>query len=186
MRLTFRPLPAWPHVDHANRRRSATFKAPYEATLRELEREIESLGGKEVVIGVVVPESEIRFDGSLKGAPSRVQGLRHSGVELSFEVKKGRLVYASDVFDDWTDNLRGIRLGLEALRAVNRYGISEGGEQYAGYLQLPSGGPDADRGLRLVESAGGLTQALMKHHPDHGGAAADFADVQAYRKRAGF
>lgn len=44
-----------------------------------------------------------------------------------------RLVYATDVCDFWQHNVRSIALGLEALRAVDRYGISRRGEQYAGF-----------------------------------------------------
>lgn len=44
-----------------------------------------------------------------------------------------RLVYATDVCDLWQHNVRSVALGLEALRAVDRYGISRRGEQYAGF-----------------------------------------------------
>jgi hypothetical protein len=33
----------------------------------------------------------------------------------------------------WQDNLRAVALGLEALRRVERYGIAQRGEQYAGW-----------------------------------------------------
>ncbi len=52
-----------------------------------------------------------------------------------------RLVYATDCCDFWQHNVRSIALGLEALRAVDRYGISRRGEQYAGFrAALTSGG----------------------------------------------
>ncbi len=44
-----------------------------------------------------------------------------------------RLVYATDACEFWQHNVRSIALGLEALRAVDRYGISRRGEQYAGF-----------------------------------------------------
>lgn len=44
-----------------------------------------------------------------------------------------RLVYATDVCEYWQHNVRSIALGLESLRAVDRYGISKRGEQYAGF-----------------------------------------------------
>ena len=44
-----------------------------------------------------------------------------------------RLVYATDCCVFWQHNLRSIALGLEALRAVDRYGISRRGQQYAGF-----------------------------------------------------
>lgn len=44
-----------------------------------------------------------------------------------------RLVYATDCCEFWQHNVRSIALGLQALRAVDRYGISRRGEQYAGF-----------------------------------------------------
>lgn len=44
-----------------------------------------------------------------------------------------RLVYATDACVLWRHNVRSIALGLEALRAVDRFGISRRGEQYAGF-----------------------------------------------------
>jgi hypothetical protein len=87
----------------------------------------------------------------------------------------------------WRDNLRAIVLGLRALRAVSRYGITEGiGEQYAGFAQLTAGGPDPERGRRLVQDRfnGSVAVALRATHPDTRDDAysdRDFADVQAYR-----
>lgn len=51
-----------------------------------------------------------------------------------------RLVYATDTCVLWQHNVRSIALGLEALRAVDRYGITKRGEQYAGFTgALPAG-----------------------------------------------
>lgn len=181
MRATFRPLPAWPYA--AQPRRAATYKVSYSRTLQDLEHEIEVLRGRELIIGVVTDESQIRIDGAIRADAK----IGHPGVEVSFEVPDGRrLTFHTDVHGgyttSWQDNLRAIALGLEALRAVARYGITSGvGEQYAGFAQLSAGGPDAERGKALVARAGGVTAALKAHHPDHGGEARDFADVQAYR-----
>lgn len=82
-------------------------------------------------------------------------------------------------------NLHAIALGLEALRAVDRHGITSSAEQYAGFAQLTAGGPDPLRGKRLVDEYGSLPEALKRSHPDHGGSAAAFADVQAYRTSIG-
>ncbi len=40
---------------------------------------------------------------------------------------------------DWQHNVRAIALTLEALRAVDRYGATETGQQYAGFKALPAG-----------------------------------------------
>lgn len=177
MRPTIRPLPTWPYP--RQRKRYASFRVTYGRTLTDLEYEIVQLKGSEVILGLVVDERDVRLDGQLRADAN----VRHSGVELSFELPdRRRLVFHTDVHHDWKDNLRAIALGLEALRAVQRYGITTGiGEQYAGFAMLPPGGPDPERGRVLVEAAGGIVQALKKHHPDHGGDPRNFVDVQAYR-----
>jgi hypothetical protein len=58
---------------------------------------------------------------------------------VAFESKHSPLKYATDVFDHWHANLRAIALGLEALRKVERYGITQRGEQYTGFRALGSG-----------------------------------------------
>jgi hypothetical protein len=54
-----------------------------------------------------------------------------------------RLVYATDACEDWRHNIRSIALGLEALRAVDRYGISRRGQQYAGFRAALTSGASA-------------------------------------------
>lgn len=184
MNLTFRPLPAWPYPPQKGR--PDLFKASYSRTLEDLEREINALHGDEVIIGLVVSPDQIRLDGRMR-ADARVG---HPGVELSFEVPDGRrLVFHTDVHsgyaDSWQSNLRAIALGLEALRAVDRYGITSTAEQYAGFLQLETSAPSVERGRQLVEQAGSVKAALLENHPDHGGDPRRFADVQAYRSAAG-
>jgi hypothetical protein len=180
MNYTFRPLPLWPYpATPEERRRSRwTFRADWRDTMALLSDEIRRLDGSSVVIGAGFHDGDIRLDGMPR---ANARPLVHPGVEVSFDTKFGRLVYATDVCEDWHHNVRSIALGLEALRAVDRYGITRHHEQYTGWLQLPSGGPDPDRGRLLVERAGDVRKALMAHHPDHGGDPRDFADVQAYR-----
>lgn len=174
-------MPVWPHPATPNRRSRWTFKAGWQDTLNLLEYELDRLNGREVVIGGGWREQDIRLDG-LPRSDAREPAF--PGVEISFEIKGGRrLAYATDVCQTWQHNVRSIALGLEALRAVDRFGITRHGEQYAGFAQLTAGGPDPDRGRRLVEDAGGMRQALMRHHPDQGGDQRDFVDVDAYRKQ---
>jgi hypothetical protein len=53
------------------------------------------------------------------------------------------------VFFDWRDNVRAIALGLEALRTVDRYGITHKAEQYTGVKALGQG-TGVDEGVRRV------------------------------------
>lgn len=185
MDVTFRPLPRWPYPEQAHR--PATYQSTYSATLQKLEYEISRLKGSELIIGVVTDPTQIRLDGRMR-ADAKVNA---PGVEVSFEVPSGeRLVFHTDVHsgyvNSWQDNLRAIALGLEALRAVSRYGITTGlGQQYAGFLRLETSAPSAERGRLLVDEAGGVREALKRHHPDQGGDPHRFADVQAYRQLGG-
>lgn len=179
MRLTFRPLPDWPHPVTTNRS-SGRFKATYSKTLMLLEHELVNLHAHGVVVGAGFRESDLRLDGTPR-ADRRQAPYIHPGVELSFDSKHGHLTYATDEFHDWQDNLRAIALSLEALRAVDRYGVSKRGQQYAGWAQLAAGGPDAERGRVLVERAGGMIEAMKRYHPDLGGTDRDMVDVLAFR-----
>jgi|GEM_PF-6413242 len=183
MQVTFRPLPVWPHKP--SQRRSSQFATPYPRTLDQLEREIGYLGGRDVVIGIGLEAYDIRQDG-MPRANARPVG--HPGVEVSFDTKAyGRLSYATDQFYDWRDNVRAVVLSLEALRAVERYGVSKG-RQYAGFNLLAAGPSSEDLGRQLVERYGGIPEALRATHPDTGAAehtAADFQAVMAFRKAAG-
>lgn len=183
MRATWRPLAVWQYPP-ARRLVGARLRASWDVVMDRLEDEIGRVKGSDVVIGVVVDESQIGFSGNLK-AGGRTR-FAHRGVEVSFDTpKRGRLVFHTDAYDDVTANLRAIGLGLEALRAVDRHGITSTDEQYAGFAAIGPGGPDPARGKTLVDRWGSVAEALKRTHPDHGGDPQQFADVQAYRTAIG-
>lgn len=181
MQVTFRPLPTWPHKPTASRQ-YARFDTPYHRTLDLLEREVRALGGRDVVMGVGLSEHDIRLDGQPR-ANARAFG--HPGVEVSFDSRDhGRQTFATDQYLDWQDNVRAIALSLEALRAVERWGVSKG-RQYAGFAQLTAGPGKEERGRQLVARYGSVTAALRATHPDTGGESAsesDFDAVMAIRR----
>jgi hypothetical protein len=175
MYVTFRPLPTWPHKP-TTQRRSSQFKTSYPRTLDLLEREVEALGGRDITMGVGLTESDIRKDGQPRAG---ARAMFHPGVELSFDSRDyGRLAYATDAFDDWQDNVRAIALSLEALRAVERYGVSKG-RQYTGFALLAAGPGLEEQGRQLVERYGSLKEALRHTHPDTGDANVTTRDYQA-------
>lgn len=181
--FAFRPITTWPGGLTRSRRRSP-FGAAYSSTLELLHREVDHLVARRldpVVIQLALSDDDIRRDG-LPRAHARPE---HPGVILSFTSQYGPLRYATDVFTDWQSNLRAIALGLESLRRVDRYGITKGGEQYAGWRALEAGGTDEgrlERGRRLISEHGGVAQALHATHPDHGGDPEDLQAVLAARE----
>lgn len=117
------------------RHRRSMFDTAWSKTERTLLVEIGHLNGRDVIIEVDVTELEIRNDGRIRAnaRPST------PGVRVAFTSKHGPLTYATDQFNHWQDNVRAIALGLMALRAVDRYGITKNAEQYAGYKAIGAG-----------------------------------------------
>lgn len=201
MRYETRPLVAWTDPETKVRRSTSRFRASWQDTLEFLSAEIEKVGGKEpVVIQVDVTEGDIRLDGMLR-ANARVG---HPGVIVSFDSQFGPLRYATDAYEkdwaggmpSWQGNLRAIALTLEALRAIDRWGVSKRGEQYTGWKALPATTgvtfPSADEALRWMREKSGDTGSLRstrlayrdlarKYHPDAGGDAAEWERLQAAR-----
>jgi hypothetical protein len=179
MRATWSPLPVWPYPPRPSQ--VDRFDSTWDATLDKLELEISRVDGDDVVIGVVASADAISMSGALRYRSK----VTYPGAEVSFFKGAGRVTFHTDAYGSLQSNLRAIALGLEALRAVDRYGITSSGEQYAGFAALGPGGPDPLRGKRLVDEYGSIAEALKKTHPDQGGSAAAFADVQAYRQSIG-
>lgn len=147
--FTFRPIERWP-VPFTKTRRRSPFSASYGKTLKDLDREVEHLGVRQAVIQAAVSLSDIRNDGFLYAGARPA----HPGIILAFESKKtGPMSMPCDTFIDWQDNLRGISLSLTALRAIDRYGVTQRAEQYRGWSQLPPPGGLATPPPMTVEAA---------------------------------
>lgn len=200
--FTFRPISTWPGVLTKDRVGSP-FKATYEQTLRLLEFELAQLDARNVVLELDLGESDLRLD----GMPRAHAKPGHPGVVVSFDSRYGPLRYATDLYADsnvwrkenrssvavpgWQSNLRAIALGLEALRKVDRYGITRRGEQYTGWKTLTQGSEEpmtVAEALLFIATHSGMTPAEVKVskaqayrlaakalHPDHGGNEAGFA-----------
>jgi hypothetical protein len=111
------------------------FATTWSITERQLLSEVRHLRGRDLVLELDVLEGAIRLDGKLYANAE----VASPGVRIAFESMHGPLTYATDRFTTWQDNVRAIALGLEALRKVDRYGITRHGEQYTGWKALPSG-----------------------------------------------
>lgn len=216
MRLLFRPLGEWPRPKTTHPDRSP-FTNGWSDTVTLLEREIGYLIVKskpEVLIQVDAPEGAMRLDGGIR-ADARVN---FHGVIISFESKFGPQSFMCDKYNmanwanrgdsPWKDNARAIALGLEALRKVDRYGITDSGQQYTGWKALGSGIPMPAAQMTVEEAAAVLhaaaepesyevpvehlignpkainlayRTAAKHHHPDSGGDPAKFKRITEAR-----
>lgn len=174
----------------------------WSGTMDLLERELRFLGAKNILLQMQVEARDIRNDGWIK-ANARPSG---PGVILTFDSKYGPLSYPCDTFRDWQTNVRAVALALEALRKVDRYGVTRRGEQYTGFGQLPPAGgtsrtisaeaaalvvvclsgyeDDADEDVPKVLADRESFQwhyreAAKNTHPDAGGSTEAFQNLQA-------
>ncbi len=118
----------------------------YKRTLRELKVELQHLRVTQAWLQVVLAggEADLRADGQLRSRAKIIS----PGVALTVEtIDYGRLVYSCDQHEgrwsndppDWQINLRAITIGLHDLRRLERYGVADRGQQYAGFRELGAG-----------------------------------------------
>jgi hypothetical protein len=156
----------WPgELRSFSERKGSPFQADWAKTMTHLEYELGRLEASDVVLETAHSRDDVRMDGSVKTNATPL----HPGVILSFDSMHGPLRYFTDAYNAWRANVRAIGLGLEALRAVDRYGISGRGEQYTGFARLMAAKlamtPDRARAV-IAETAGLDRGALVKADPD--------------------
>lgn len=165
-RYEIRPLVGWTGKTTRERRPASTFRAAWSDTLDLLGRETLLLGARLVVIQVDVTAGEIRLDGMLR-ANARVGS---PAVKVAFESKHGPLTYATDEYGHWQANVRAIALSLQALRAVDRYGVSKSGEQYRGWTAIGAKAAEdemtPDEAARVLADAAGVSPEPLRGHHD--------------------
>lgn len=148
VRLIWKPITRWPREQTVNRewspfrsRRGNDYRRPeigWTETRVDLDRELRALNVTEAVVQLALTDRDIRIDGEIRANAK----LAHPGVILTCTAPgKGVLTFACDKWESWQANIRGITKGLEALRLLDRYGITTTGEQYTGWKELPSGVP---------------------------------------------
>lgn len=186
-------------------RKSGPFRASWSDTEDLLYAETKALGALEVVIAVEgLADTDLRLDGSLR-ANARPSG---AAVLVAFDtMKTGPLSFPADRYLHWQDNVRAVALGLEALRKVDRYGITAHAEQYRGWNALPPGRPmpaamTVDEAERLLLGFNDTNEVLIgaprdlwrrlyhrgakRLHPDTGGDPEEFRRLrEAYELVSG-
>ncbi|HVX38775.1 MAG TPA: hypothetical protein VHB25_04300 [Gemmatimonadaceae bacterium] len=196
LQYTITPLPAvWPGPKAAPRR--SPFKTQWTKTLTMLEREIRHLRGTHVEFAVDVRgPRDINQNGTL-----RADARPAARVIVSFRLPSGkRLQFPCGTFAFWQDNVYAIAKALEALRMVERYGVSST-SQYEGFKALPGAGgtiatlstnqaatliarlADDEGNTAAVLSSRDWAKALIRRakartHPDAGGRNEDWTLLQ--------
>lgn len=184
--VTVGPIRDWPGaLTPWWTRKTSPFGADLTTTLRQMDREVAAITETtaqrhSVELLVAIPAAQFRLDGK----PRARATADHPGVILSLDSVHGHLAYPADRFVTWEANLRAIVLALEALRKVDRYGVTAHGEQYRGFLALEA--PSKADALESAYAAVALialsdvpsvrsaptvhvSRAKRNAHPDRGG-----------------
>jgi hypothetical protein len=149
-----------------------------------LQAELDRLGASDAVISTNL---RLRLDGlprSDQGDPG------DPGVALYFRLKKQDRCLACDRYWRVADNIAAIAAHIEALRAIERYGVGTLDQAFAGYAALP---PAADawwlifnlpQSATLVQVEARFLELARAAHPDAGGSHNDMARLTAAREAA--
>jgi hypothetical protein len=142
--MTLRPLDSWPFDLTKNRRRPA-FASGFTETIDLLDRELFFLENPHAasrgsygrypqsVLQIALREQDFRLD----GLPRASAIPAHPGVILNIEAShRPPLSFPCDTFTHWHHNLRAVALALEALRKIDRYGVTQTGQQYRGWQAI--------------------------------------------------
>jgi hypothetical protein len=197
MDITIKLLNDWTEQDPFSTYKNCHFKASVFKTQQLLKAELKRIEARNVVLHTQHSPNQLRKDGWVKTDRAPANG---PGVILEFEKPSGadiiKLRFPCRTFDKWEDNLRAIALALEALRTIDRYGVTTGA-QYAGYKALPPAeqgteGQTPEQAAEFVAKAAGMPDAghqilvndvfadlayktaAKKLHPDLGGNEREF------------
>lgn len=169
------------------------FTAKLTDTLELLGHELDMLYAEKIILQLGYRDGDLRLD----GMPRANAKMLHDAVAIAFESKWGSLRYETNEFvgryykgqEGWSTNLRAIALAMEALRKVDRYGVSKRGEQYTGWRAIPQTTDPIQRmtadqaRVYLDERWGGdVKKALYETHTDRGGDENEFRKVQRARE----
>lgn len=171
---------SWPRTE-THKVKKAQFKDRSVFTARrELESEVRKFGGVNLIIS---SNLELKLDGTPRSGQKQPVD---RGVAVFFDRKKEPMALACDVYSSVEDNLWALVRTLEALRQIERDGSPALiNRAFKGFAALPD--PDARKwwevlGVDKTADDAAIKQAYFNlakiHHPDRGGDAVMFDQVQ--------
>jgi hypothetical protein len=165
--------------------RSSKFDTTFAVARDTILKEVKLLGAKNPVISTNIP---LRQDGLPYASYSR---LMDKGVAVYFTYNDKQMVLACDRWDKVEDNMQAIRKAIEALRGLDRWGVSDMlNRAFTGFTALPAStkkkwfdvmGIPPSAGKEWITSA--YRKLSMERHPDKGGSTALFQELnEAYQE----
>lgn len=190
-----KPFPLeWPKTKErtpVGERRHSQFgrngKLDWDRLMRELEREIEMLGGRNAIVSSNQP---LRLDGRPRAENVTILD---PGVALYFTLDDMPIALACDQWLSVRENIRAITLHLQSMRGQERWGVGTKRQAFSGYSGLARTSVEEWRlvlGFTRAASVNraDIDQAYRQHakeaHPDQGGSPEAMARLNAARDAA--
>lgn len=178
----------WPAGYQRSRSRSrARFKTSFARSRDGLINELRLIGASYPVISSNIP---LRKDGLPYAG---VSSPHDPGVACYFLWKGQQKVLASDRWDRVEDNLHAIELAVQAIRGLDRWGVSQMLDRaFAGFTALPAPQGSSDwwqvldvsRTCSIDDVEKAYRKQIMKAHPDQGGSHEAVLRVNSARAEA--
>lgn len=176
----------WAH--HEGPKDKSSFKTPTEKAYRNVIAEVGRMSGNSVVVSSNAP---LRADGKMRLDREPVD----SGIAVYFQRKGTPVAFACDRFDTLRDNLQAIAKTIEALRGLERWGASDMMERaFTGFKALGAGESKKRNWWEVLEVDKNTTspaeietqfrKLAKSRHPDFGGSAEQFTELQEARQSA--
>lgn len=164
----------WPagYPRTAERKRSVFKGQTFFGGVKQILGEVRRLGGSECIVSTNIP---LRKDG-MPYSSTRI--IHDPGVAVYFKLNSRPMVLACDKWERLEDNAHAIALTIEAMRATDRWGVSQMLERvFQGFTALPAPTPDRPWWvvLECVQHADTdfvedqYRRLAKKKHPDLGG-----------------
>lgn len=189
MTITAHPL-SWPDSRPRTERwvrDRAKFRTSFTAAREDLVNELRLLGAKNVVISSNVP---VRMD----GLPyARYPEPDDPGVAVYFDLDGQPRCFAIDKWSTVKDNMKSIQKTIEAIRGIERWGSAEMMHAaFEGFQALPAHTASASAWWDVLGVTPDATAVMIERafrylartrHPDAGGTAEAFHEIQDARDR---
>ena len=170
-------------------RKSSAFRQTAEKAQQFLRNELHRLGASSVVVSSNVP---VRNSDGYMYADMSTSKIDDPGVAIYFKYKGKDVVMCCDAYERPWENVYALGNGIEAIRGMERWGVSEFIERaFTGFKALPE-----QTSAESWYSVLGITEKATKddvvsayrnlvkiHHPDAGGNADHFKKIsEAYQQ----
>ena len=175
----------WPagYKRHSGNRHASKFKQTMEGAQRFLRQEISRLNAKDLVVSSNIP---VRNDRGLYADYMR-RKMDDPGVAIYFSYKGKSVSMCCDQYPTVWENIYALGKGIEALRGMERWGVSEFLDRvFTGFTALPESNTNrywwqvlgVQRGATEEEIKNAYRNKAKETHPDAGGSVAAFQEVQ--------